>query len=155
MDSLCSINPIECSEVKKGDHVIIKTRPCKVVNVVHTKTGKHGHVKVNLTGIDVLTSKKFEYMSPGHISMMQFKLIKKEYQLVLIDENSLVCLDESSKEINVVINEEAEIYAKIKVEFNAGKNLLISVIVAPVEMSGDKFVDETIVDNFKEDRTTI
>lgn len=34
-------------------HVVIKNRPCKIVDMSTSKTGKHGHAKVNLVGIDV------------------------------------------------------------------------------------------------------
>jgi translation initiation factor 5A len=60
MDSICSVIPIESAQVKIGNTVIIKSRPCKIVDAMHHKTGKHGHAKVNMTGIDVLTSKKYE-----------------------------------------------------------------------------------------------
>jgi hypothetical protein len=34
-------------------HVVIKGRPCKIVDMSTSKTGKHGHAKVHLVAIDV------------------------------------------------------------------------------------------------------
>jgi translation initiation factor 5A len=33
--------------------VVMKGRPCKIVDMSTSKTGKHGHAKVHLVGIDV------------------------------------------------------------------------------------------------------
>ena len=38
--------PQQASAVRKNGHIIIKGRPCKVVEMSTSKTGKHGHAKV-------------------------------------------------------------------------------------------------------------
>ena len=40
--------PQQCSALRKGGHVIIKGKPCKIVEMSTSKTGKHGHAKVHL-----------------------------------------------------------------------------------------------------------
>ena len=47
--------PIKAGSCKKGVHVMIKGFPCKVIEVSTSKTGKHGHAKVNITGIDIFS----------------------------------------------------------------------------------------------------
>ena len=46
--------------LKKGSLVMIKGRPCKVVDFSTAKTGKHGSAKAMVTGIDIFTSNKLE-----------------------------------------------------------------------------------------------
>lgn len=62
--------PIRAGEVKKGMTVMLKGFPCKVVEVTTSKTGKHGHAKANITGIDIFTGKKVMDISPTSHNMV-------------------------------------------------------------------------------------
>merc|ERR1712156_367145 len=52
--------PQQCSALRKNGYVMIKERPCKIVEMSTSKTGKHGHAKVHLVALDIFTNRKFE-----------------------------------------------------------------------------------------------
>lgn len=147
--------PIEAHDVKKGKFCILKGKPCKVMDVKTSKTGKHGHMKCNITGIDVLTAKKYNDVVPGHANMIEFKLEKNEYQLIDIaeDGSSISCLDKDNNAVTVVTDPAEEIIKKLKADFDGGKQLNVTVIRAPVEGAKDVFTDMEMVESYKEDKT--
>jgi len=74
--------PMQCSALRKGGHVVIKGRPCKIVEMSTSKTGKHGHAKVHIVALDIFTGKKLEDLSPSTHNMEVPFVSRKEYQLV-------------------------------------------------------------------------
>lgn len=39
--------PVQCSSLRKNGFVMLKARPCKIMEMSTSKTGKHGHAKVS------------------------------------------------------------------------------------------------------------
>ncbi|OLY84415.1 Eukaryotic translation initiation factor 5A [Smittium mucronatum] len=130
-DSGASLSfPMQCSALRKNGHVLIKGRPCKIVDMSTSKTGKHGHAKVNLTGIDIFTGKKYEDLSPSTHNMEVPNVKRAEYSLINIDDGflSLMDADGNMKDDNRL--PEGELGDQITADFDSGKELNVTVLMA-------------------------
>ncbi|KXN83981.1 Eukaryotic translation initiation factor 5A-2, partial [Leucoagaricus sp. SymC.cos] len=140
--------PAQCSTLRKNGFVMIKGRPCKIIDMSTSKTGKHGHAKVHLIGTDIFTSKKLEDISPSTHNMDVPIVTRTEYQLV---RPSARCLSYSIPEIVIQVNiddgfmnlmiqdgtpkddvrlPEGDLGKEIEVNFEDGKDLLVTCVSA-------------------------
>lgn len=84
------IKPSKIGNLSKGDHILIKGYPCKIIEVTKSKPGKHGHAKANVTATDIFTGKKYETSeSTGH--NVDCPIVEKhEFDLVNIEDDGRV-----------------------------------------------------------------
>lgn len=122
--------PVQCSALRKNGFVNISGRPCKIVDMSTSKTGKHGHAKVNLVGIDIFTGKKYEDISPSTHNMDVPNVSRKEYQLIDIEDGFLNMITDGGDTKNDVKLPEGELGDQIKEAFEAGKDILVTVVSA-------------------------
>ena len=122
--------PMQCSALRKSGHVVIKGRPCKIVDMSTSKTGKHGHAKVHLVAIDIFTQKKLEDLSPSTHNMEVPVVKRNEYQLLDIDDGYLSLMNNDGDMKEDVRAPEGELGDKLQAEFDEGKELIVTVITA-------------------------
>lgn len=121
---------MQCSALRKNGHVVIKGRPCKIVDMSTSKTGKHGHAKVHLVAIDIFTGKKLEDLSPSTHNMEVPNVTRTEYQLIDIDDGFLSLMTQDGATKDDIKLPEGELGSKIEADFNEGKDLLVTIISA-------------------------
>merc|ERR1712188_274745 len=74
--------PTEAGGIRKGGHLCIKGRPCKVVDVSTSKTGKHGHAKAHFVALDIFTGKKMEELCPTSHNALVPNVSRSDYQVI-------------------------------------------------------------------------
>lgn len=93
VDSGASLSvPISISDVKKGTHILLDGRPCKVVEITTSKTGKHGHAKANITAIDIFNNKKYTDVQPVSHSKDCPNITRCEYTILSVDDQDYVTM---------------------------------------------------------------
>ncbi|GMN35284.1 hypothetical protein TIFTF001_005205 [Ficus carica] len=84
--------PQQAGTIRKNGYIVIKSRPCKVVEVSTSKTGKHGHAKCHFVGIDIFNGKKLEDIVPSSHNCDVPHVNRTDYQLIDISEDGFVSL---------------------------------------------------------------
>ncbi|KAI0525133.1 hypothetical protein KFK09_004524 [Dendrobium nobile] len=82
--------PQQAGTIRKNGYIVIKGRPCKVVEVSTSKTGKHGHAKCHFVAIDIFTSKKLEDIVPSSHNCDVPHVNRTDYQLIDISEDGFI-----------------------------------------------------------------
>ena len=122
--------PIKAGSCKKGIHVMLKGNPCKIIEIATSKTGKHGHAKVNITGIDIFSGKKYQESSPTSHNLMQPIITKQDYQLIELDEDNFLTLMDENGAIREDLSldpEDIESNNKLKEDFKKDKEIVVTI----------------------------
>ncbi|KAK2196809.1 bifunctional Translation elongation factor IF5A-like/Nucleic acid-binding [Babesia duncani] len=129
--------PMQAGSIKMHSFVMIKGHPCKVVGYSTSKTGKHGHAKANITGIDIFTGKKYEDICPTSHNMDVPHVKRTEIQLIGIEDDGFVTLlnpDGTCKtDLQLPKDNEGnpdEVAKQIQNLVDAGKEVLVTVLTA-------------------------
>jgi len=109
---------------------MIKGRPCKIVEMSTSKTGKHGHAKVHLVALDIFTGKKLEDICPSTHNMDVPNVVRKDLQLIDIDGDFLSLMDDAGETRDDIKVPEGELGDEIKERFGNDEGLLVSILAA-------------------------
>ncbi|KAL7627373.1 translation initiation factor eIF5A [Parahypoxylon ruwenzoriense] len=128
--------PMQCSALRKNGHVVIKGRPCRIVDMSTSKTGKHGHAKVHIVALDIFTNKKLEELCPSTHNMDVPNVIRTEYFFIDIDEDGfLILLDNNNNQHTHIKKPEGEMGDKLMEAAKSGIQYNVSVMKAMGEES--------------------
>ena len=126
--------PVSPCLIKKGTHVVLEDRPCKIVEIYTIKTGKHGHTKANMTGIDIFNGKKYEKCVPSSLTQYSPIVLREEYMFMNIDDEEYLSLVSKNGQIRSDLKlphngEEDELTClKFKELLEEGKTIIMTVL---------------------------
>ena len=132
--------PIEAGSARKGGFIVIKGRPCKIVDMSKAKVGKHGAAKCQFTGIDIFTAKKLECICPASAGLSQPIVERQEYQLCDIDDDGFVSLMDDKAEMrdDIKLPEDDSVAKKLKERFDNNVETMVTVLKA---MGHEQIID--------------
>mmetsp|Transcript_37642 Transcript_37642/g.72129 ORF Transcript_37642/g.72129 Transcript_37642/m.72129 type:complete len:159 (-) Transcript_37642:635-1111(-) len=134
--------PQQAGTVRKGGHIVIKGRPCKVIEVSTSKTGKHGHAKCHFVATDIFTQKKMEELVPSSHNLDVPHVNRQDYTLLDISDDGFVSLmdDAGNEKADLKIPKD-DLGDTIESEFAGGKELVLTVLKAMGEETVCAFKD--------------
>nr|XP_046268844.1 eukaryotic translation initiation factor 5A-2 [Scatophagus argus] len=122
--------PMQCSSLRKNGYVMLKGRPCKIVDMSTSKTGKHGHAKVHLVGLDIFTQKKYEDICPSTHNMDVPHVSRKDYQLCDISDGFLTLMDDGGETREDLKLPTGDLGKEIQAKFDNSDTFMVSVLKA-------------------------
>ncbi|XP_049596935.1 eukaryotic translation initiation factor 5A-2 [Syngnathus scovelli] len=122
--------PTQASSLRKNGFVMLKGRPCKIVDMSTSKTGKHGHAKVHLVGIDIFTGKKYEDLCPSTHNMNVPHVNRKDYQAVCINDDFLTLMDDTGNTRDDLRLPEGDLGKEIEKRVQNGDEFYVTVLLA-------------------------
>lgn len=123
--------PMQCSALRKNGFVMIKARPCKIVEMSTSKTGKHGHAKVHMVGLDIFNNRKYEDICPSTHNMDVPNVSRKDFQLLDVsDDGYLSLMDDGGNTRDDLKVPESDIGVEIRGAQEEGKDILCTVLSA-------------------------
>jgi len=122
--------PMQCSALRKNGFVMIKSRPCKIVEMSTSKTGKHGHAKVHMVALDIFTGKKLEDICPSTHNMEVPNVKRRDFQLIDIDDGFLSLMDDGGDIRDDLKVPEGDLGDEILEQHGEGKEMLCTVLSA-------------------------
>jgi translation initiation factor 5A len=124
--------PLQASAFRKGTNILLKDKPCKVVDMSTSKTGKHGHAKINFTGIDIFTGKKYKALQSSTHNMWTFESTKSEWSVMSLEGDTLQLINEAGEtREDISLPADEELAKNIKEAVEAGeKEVFVTVLTA-------------------------
>lgn len=124
--------PAQAGTIKKGDIILIKDKPCKVLEVTTSKTGKHGHAKANITAMDIFDDKKAEDSLPTSHNVMCVNVAKREYDLTNLNADGSITLmdDKGEYREDLHIDNSTDIFSDINAAFEKNQDIVVTVLAA-------------------------
>ena len=93
-----STRPTDANSIKRGSYIVVDEEPCVVLDLSHSKTGKHGHAKCRIEAIGLVDGKKIIKVVPGHDNVEVPIIEKKTAQVLSVHGDTANVMDMESYE---------------------------------------------------------
>lgn len=141
-------HPVQASTLRKGAFVLLQGQPCKIIEMLTSKPGKHGSAKIHFFGTNIFTGKKVDGIHGVGDKVLVPNITRTDYTLNDIDDNFLSLMDEKGTLKEDLPLPEGELGEEIMKAFQK-KNSTEIIITVQVSMAIEKVIgfQETKVQN--------
>lgn len=123
--------PQKASACRKGAFLMIDNRPCKIIDMSISKTGKHGHAKCKFLAKDIFDNTQRDYIQTSTHNVEIPNVKRTEYQLTDIDDEGYVSiLDDNGDMRSDLKLPENDLADNIREFFESGEDCLVTVLSA-------------------------
>ncbi len=109
-----STRPIELGKLKPGNLVVIDGEACKVVEVSHSKAGKHGSAKARIVAIGLFDGVKRSIVGPVDSMVEVPVVIKKTAQVIAVLDTVQLMDLETYETFETSLPEDEELRKKLE-----------------------------------------
>ncbi|NWV06085.1 IF5A1 factor, partial [Ptilonorhynchus violaceus] len=119
--------PMQCSALRKNGFVVLKGRPCKIVEMSTSKTGKHGHAKVSIPGAADRDPGRVPVCDLCYLSSPELTCahLSVPVQLIGIQDGYLSLLQDSGEVREDLRLPEGELGREIEQKYDCGEEILV------------------------------
>ncbi|XP_068194581.1 eukaryotic translation initiation factor 5A-1-like [Antennarius striatus] len=122
--------PKQCSALRKNEYVMLRNRPCKIVEMSTSKTGKHGHAKVHLIGMCIFTNKRYEDICPSTHNMEVPNVKRTDYQCIGVEDGYVNLLSDDGTQKDDLKLPENDLGQDIKTRCENSDTFMVTVLQA-------------------------
>jgi len=110
---------INATEARVGTNILLEGEPYTVRKIDVSKTGKHGHSKVRMEAVGIISEGKKVFVSPGHDKFEVPMIEKRKGQVLSVgDKVSLMDMESfETLEVACPANLKSELEANSNVEY--------------------------------------
>ncbi len=90
---MSEIKLAHAGSMRAGSYLLIDGSPCIVKDTQTSRPGKHGHAKVRIKAMDIITGSTKEVVKPGHDSVEVPLILKKKGQVLSLDGDTAEIMD--------------------------------------------------------------
>lgn len=117
-----STRPTDANSIKRGSYIVVDEEPCVVLDLSHSKTGKHGHAKIRMEVIGLFDKKKRSPVMPSTTKIQVPIIDKRNAQVITFEGEEMSVMDKESFEtLSIPKPTEEDMLKKIQDLINKGK----------------------------------
>ncbi|MHA1557915.1 MAG: translation initiation factor IF-5A [Candidatus Heimdallarchaeota archaeon] len=117
-----STRPTDANSIKRGSYIVVDDEPCVVLDLSHSKTGKHGHAKIRMEVIGLFDKKKRSPVMPSTHKVQVPIIDKRNAQVISTEGDEISVMDkESFESLSIPKPSQDEHISKLEEIISAGK----------------------------------